>query len=128
MRVKISVAGHPAPKGSKTPTGRGYAMRESSKRCKPWVEQIAYAARANRPAGRTMEPPYTIDLVFFMPEPARPKYPWPSRDGDIDKLERAVLDGLTQGGLLVDDRHVIDLRSRKRFGTPRVEIAVATPS
>lgn len=126
MRVSISVAGHPAPKGSRVHFRNG-GSREASKRAGPWVEQIAYAARANRPAGKTLEPPYEVELTFSMPKGKRPKYGWPTKDGDLDKLERAVLDGLTQGGLIVDDRHVVALTSRKAFGTPGVQIAISSP-
>jgi Holliday junction resolvase RusA-like endonuclease len=84
---------------------------------------VAYAARANRPGGKTLEPPYRIELEFRMPRPAKPKYDWPVV-GDIDKLERGVLDGLVRGGLIVDDRHIIDLSSSKRFGTPGVAVTV----
>jgi Holliday junction resolvase RusA-like endonuclease len=124
-RADLLIAGHPAPKGSRVFYGKGRGSRESSERCKPWVETVAYAARANRPGGKTLEPPYGIDLVFSMPEGQRPKYGWPTKDGDLDKLVRAVLDGLTQGGLIVDDRHAYRLSAEKKFGTPGVRIVVA---
>jgi Holliday junction resolvase RusA-like endonuclease len=73
--------------------------------------------------------PYAVALSFLMPRPGRPEHPWPSL-GDLDKLERAVLDGLVRGGLLADDRHVVELRSSKAFapgdGEPGVQVAVAT--
>lgn len=94
--------------------GKG-ASRESSAGCKGWVEAVALFALQQRPAGRTLEAPYDLELEFYMPMPANPKYGWPTRDGDLDKLERAVLDGLTQGRLIVDDRHVVGLSSRKWF-------------
>lgn len=123
-RVSITVAGHPAPKGSRTFLGKGKS-RESSERCKPWVEQIAYAAKANRPGGKALEPPYEVELRFAMPEGLRPKYGWPTKDGDLDKLVRAVLDGLTLGGLIVDDRHVTRIVTEKCFGAPHVAVRIA---
>lgn len=119
-RASLVIAGIPAPKGSRTPGLRkdgSIYTRPASKREHPWVEQVAYAARANRPGGKTLEPPYEIELAFSMPRPAKPKYDWPTR-GDIDKLERAVLDGLVRGGLILDDRHVTALRSSKCFAAP----------
>ena len=112
-RVTLSIAGDPAPKGSRS-FGANGGNWESSKRCKPWVEAVAYAALANRPGGKVLEPPYAVEVEFNMPRPKRPKYGWPVI-GDIDKLERACLDGLVQGGLIADDRHVVSLRSSKRF-------------
>src|SRR5689334_11402784 len=86
-RAKLLIAGHPAPKGSRVYFGNG-GSRESSERCKSWVQAIAYAARANRPAGKVLDPPYEVELVFTMPEGQRPKYEWPTKDGDLDKLVR----------------------------------------
>jgi Holliday junction resolvase RusA-like endonuclease len=120
-RVSLRIAGIPAPKGSRTVGTRKngtHYTRESSEGVKSWVEAVAYSARANRPKGKPLEPPYEIELVFSMPRPAAPKYDWPSKDGDIDKLVRGVLDGMVQGGLLVDDRHVTALTARKEFSGP----------
>jgi Holliday junction resolvase RusA-like endonuclease len=122
-RVSLLVAGKPAPKGSRVFYGKGRGSRESSVACKPWVEAVAYSARVNS-FGGPLEPPYEVHLKFWMPEGKRPKYGWPSSDGDIDKLVRAVLDGLVQGGLLVDDRHVTKLVSEKTFGSPGVSVVV----
>lgn len=131
-RATLSISGLPAPKGSRIPGKRKDGTiytRPASKGEKPWRETVAYAARANRPAGKTLPPPYEIELLFSMPEPEKPKYRWPSKDGDLDKLIRAVLDGLTQGELIQDDRHVIQLVARKRFiaagAIPGVYIAIA---
>lgn len=114
-RAQFVVKGHPAPKGSRTFLGGG-ASKESSDNCKPWVEAVAFAAKGQRPKGGDfLPPPYEIGLRFVMPRPASPKYEWPSSDGDLDKLARAVLDGLTQGGLILDDRHVVQLDTVKEF-------------
>jgi len=88
------------------------------------VEAVAYSARANRPGGKVLEPPYELELVVSLPEPAAPKYTWPTKDGDGDKLERAILDGLVKGGLLVDDRHIVECCWRKQFGVPGVAVVV----
>lgn len=114
-RAQFVVKGHPAPKGSRVFLG-GSASKESSDGCKPWVEAIAMSCLGQRPKGAgLLEPPYKIGLRFVMPRPKGPKYDWPSADGDLDKLARAVLDGLTQGGLILDDRHVVQLDCSKEF-------------
>lgn len=125
-RVELAIAGIPAPKGSRIPGRRKDGTiftRPASKREHPWVEQVAYAARANRPAGGTLEPPYVVALDFRLPEPKRPTYAYPALP-DVDKLARACLDGLVVGELLVDDRHVVELRCSKRFGVPGVAVSV----
>lgn len=118
-RASFTVDGYPAPKGSRAFLGKGRS-KESSERCKPWVEQVAWVARAHRPASRTLEPPYTLGLKFRMPLGRdKPKWGWPTKDGDLDKLARAVLDGLTQGLLILDDRHVIGFSElSKEFSQP----------
>jgi crossover junction endodeoxyribonuclease RusA len=130
-RVSFRVPGTPAPKGSRIPGRRkdgSIFTRPASKGEKPWVEAVALIARGHRPAGnKPLAPPYVIELVFVMPRPQRPKYEWPTM-GDVDKLERSTLDGLVRGGLLLDDRHVTDLHSSKRFGdlsTIGVQITIA---
>lgn len=117
-RAQFVVKGHPAPKGSRKFLG-GSASKESSERCKPWVKAIAMSAMAQRPAGgEHLAPPYKVGLRFAMPRAANPKWDWPSGDGDLDKLARAVLDGLTQGGLILDDRHVVQLDTEKEYAGP----------
>ena len=126
-RAHLLIFGVPAPKGSRIPGRRKDGTiytRPASEREKGWVAAVAYSARANRPGGQPLEPPYEIELRIFLPWPAHPKYDWPTKDGDGDKLERAILDGLVQGGLLIDDRHVIACRWRKQFGAPGVAITV----
>ena len=126
LASEFVVAGIAVPKGSRTPGRRRDGTlytRPAARGERDWQELVAYAARANRPAGRTMEPPYAVEMVFYMPRPARPTHPHPSRT-DLDKLIRAVLDGLTRGLLIADDRHVVSLVGAKHFAAaPRVEVA-----
>lgn len=121
-RAEFLVAGHAAPKGSRKYFGNGRSV-ETCKRTGPWVEAVTKAARATGLA--TLEPPYEVELTFYMPEPKKPKYLWPARDGDLDKLVRAVLDGMTASDLIVDDRHVTRIVTTKQFGTPRVAVVVS---
>jgi Holliday junction resolvase RusA-like endonuclease len=72
-----------------------------------------------------LEPPYSIELRFYLPEPAKPKYAWPTKDGDGDKLERAVLDGLVRGGMILDDRHATGCSWTKEFGVPGVAVVIS---
>ena len=125
-RVSIVIAGIPSPKGSRIPGRRKDGTiytRPANPGEKSWTEAIAYSARANRPGGKALEPPYEIELVFSMPRPAKPSYEWPSKS-DTDKLARCALDGLVDGGLLVDDRHVVKLSASKKYGTPGVTVSV----
>ena len=107
----IHVAGTPAPQGSKIRTR--YGMFEASKRVKPWREAVIAAVANMEP----IAPPYKVEIHFFIPRPKTTKaaHPVAPTIGDGDKLTRATWDGLVQGGLLTDDRHVIDWSGSKRW-------------
>ena len=120
----FTVLGLPAPKGSRTVGRRADGRiftRPASKREHPWIEAVARAASEHDP----LPPPYGVALSFCMPRPARPAHPYPTR-GDIDKLVRAVLDGLTRGGLIVDDAHVTSLDAHKYWVDPGLEGVTVT--
>ena len=128
--VRLFVPAAPTPKGSRTSGVRrdgSVFTRPASKAEHPWVEAVARVALGHR--WRAPAPPYAVELAFVMPRPTRPEHPWPSL-GDLDKLERAVLDGLVRGGVLSDDRHVVELGSSKAWapsnGEPGVGVVVAT--
>jgi Holliday junction resolvase RusA-like endonuclease len=125
--IEFTVPGMAAPQGSKRlvrlKNGRT-VMFDQCKRLKPWRAAVAYEA------GRAwVGPPAavacTISAEFVF---ERPKSHWrkageltktaPLHPGkpDIDKLCRALLDGLT-GVVMVDDSQVIWLNAHKRFGS-----------
>jgi Holliday junction resolvase RusA-like endonuclease len=62
-------------------------------------------------------------MVFYMPRAEKATWEWPSKC-DVDKLARCCLDGLVDGELLLDDRHVVKLSASKRYGTPGVAVVV----
>jgi crossover junction endodeoxyribonuclease RusA len=131
--LKIFVAGHPAPQGSKHARpiyrGRGTAREftgkvaqvESSKAVKPWREDVRAALLdpTGQPRHRfEPEAPITVLLEFVMPRPAStPKHRTPPaiRKPDVDKLARALLDAITSSGVIADDARVVDLHARKRL-------------
>jgi Holliday junction resolvase RusA-like endonuclease len=118
--IEFDVTGRPAPKGSrtqgKTKTGRSYTY-PASKHEKPWVEAVREATRIVMRHHARLEPPYAVALEFRIAASKHARYAWPSQN-DVDKLARAVVDGLVKGGALSDDRHVTALTSRKRFCAP----------
>lgn len=116
------VLGNPAPKGSRTSGTRKDGSRYSRPACareKPWAMAVQLAAFdhivAFRPDRPVMKPPYRISLRFYIDQPKRPKFWWPTSNGDLDKITRCTVDGLTFGGLLVDDRHVIALHVEQEY-------------
>ncbi|MGH9251885.1 MAG: RusA family crossover junction endodeoxyribonuclease [Acidimicrobiales bacterium] len=113
----FTVYGLPAPQGSKRHVGNGI-MVESSKRVKPWREDVRQAA-----LDALREPftgPVEMHVTFTLPRPkghyrtgrnadllrdAAPKFP--AGKPDLDKLLRAVMDALTSAGVWKDDAQVV---------------------
>lgn len=126
--VELQVNGSPAPQGSKTISPRG-GMWESSKAVKPWREAVR--AETQRIITDPFTGPVRVYLTFRI---ARPKGhfrtgknahllldrapAYPASKPDVDKLARAVLDGLTEGGAWKDDGQVVHLTAIKKYAFP----------
>ena len=131
----IVVRGRPAPQGSKVSTRFG-GIREASQFVMPWRNQIVSACIEQKiNNGEIIEQPVEIfiDFLFHRPQghygtgknkgnlkPSAPTFPITRPTGDIDKLCRSTLDGLSvpSGGIL--DIHlplVVNLRAKKSFAT-----------
>lgn len=135
----VAVSGRPRTKGSLKPIhqrlGGGrckVSLTESGQYAKPWKEAMIKAIQAAVPC-KQHEGPVMVNLEFlFLPEHGEDvllDLPIGREYGDIDKLERNVLDALTQSGLIKDDSQVVQLRSFKVFchENPGVMILVTTP-
>lgn len=126
--IEIIVRGKPAPQGSKRHVGNG-RMIEVSKAVGPWREAIR-AETQRLMDGFSSVCPVKVVVWFMLP---RPKGHYRTgrnshllRDGapgrpagtpDLDKLCRAVLDGLTMGGAWKDDGQVVTLIAAKLYAT-----------
>lgn len=119
---RIEVSGEPAPKGSTamgvTKTGRTY-IRPASPKTKAFQKLVEAACCDLTP----LEPPYDVDIRFRFTSPQKPSRTYPSRS-DLDKLVRTAVDGLVNGGILEDDRHVTRLSAQKEYGTEGCVITV----
>lgn len=136
--ITIEVRGLPATQGSKRHVGGG-RMVESSKAVGPWREAVR--AETQRQMEIWDQPPLTgpvsLAVVFTLPRPRAHyrtgKYAgqvldsapiWPGGRPDLDKLARAVLDGLTMGGAWADDAQVVFLTAQKAYGTPGCQVKI----
>jgi crossover junction endodeoxyribonuclease RusA len=124
--AKIVVPGTPVTQGSKN-YYRGRPV-ESSKGLADWRKTVAACVRAERGPAPPLEGPCAVDLVFRFGRPRehyrRGKFAhllrdtapaYPTHQHDLDKLARAVLDGMTAGGAFTDDGQVIELAARKEY-------------
>ena len=126
LPIDVTVAGIPAPQGSKRHLGNGRLV-ESSKRVKPWRAAVETATRA---LGRSIPGPVEIGVIFYLPRPlghygtgrnaatlrpAAPTWPTSRAHGDLDKLCRSTLDALVTGGAIDDDDCVVELSASKLY-------------
>lgn len=124
--VTFTVPGLPAPQGSKTPmitpgTGKVH-LKESSPNLPAWRDSVTlFARRAWKRQPLLTEVPVFVKIEFILKRPAglngKPTPPAIKRVGDLDKLERAVYDGIT-GAIIADDCIVIENANRKRIAEP----------
>lgn len=116
-KVEFWVEGIPIPQGSKTLARRGGKvwMRDANANTlHAWRHKVA--CEADR--GVEFDAPVEVSLRFILPKPKRPRWVVPAVKPDIDKLVRAVLDGLVAGGLLADDSRVVRLATDKKYVEP----------
>lgn len=67
----------------------------------------------------TIEGAVRLDLLFSFVHPKRGKHrkaQFKISKPDIDNLEKAVMDGLTQSGIWIDDAQVVEKHSAKIWG------------
>lgn len=132
--LTINVVGTPAPQGSKRAfvvNGRA-VMAESSKKVKPWRQDVAAAVQAamDDPATDWHVPagPVRVDITYYLPRPRyhyrtgkhanelRPNAPtYVDKKPDKDKLDRATYDALTASGAIRDDAQIAAGETVKRY-------------
>jgi crossover junction endodeoxyribonuclease RusA len=132
--VVIEVFGVPLPQGNKT-VYNGHVVEgktpDAREAFKSWRGAVADKARsAAEVHGTFPDGPLHLSLTFWMPKPASAKKGerWHWKRPDIDKLERAVLDALTQSGLIRDDSRVCSVAKSKLYAidrAPGVLISIA---
>jgi len=112
MISKFAVFGVPAPQGSKRHVGNG-RMIEASKYLPAWRKAIETECQSlfEEPMDGALE----VELWFYLPKPCSVSREYPTVMPDTDKLVRGVLDGLTKGAAIVDDKLVVDLHAYKRY-------------
>jgi Holliday junction resolvase RusA-like endonuclease len=93
-------------------------MYEANKGTKPWRRALTDAFRKvlhdeqrNIPIGACK-----VTIEFYMPRPkSRPTDVFHHVKPDVDKLSRAVLDSLTDAGVIQDDSRVVKLTAMKLY-------------
>lgn len=139
--LAITVYGVPGPQGSKRHVGNG-VMVESSKKVKPWREDVRAAAidamalftepfnddQIRAAFDRLDKQPLTVRIIFTLPRPkghygtgrnthhvkdSAPCYP--AVKPDLDKLIRSTLDALGSAGVYGDDSQIVRVVAEKVY-------------
>lgn len=125
--INFRVYGLPGAQGSKRHVGRG-VMVESSRKVKPWRSDVRAASVAAY-QGPIIDGPVAASVVFLFArpkghfskkglKPSAPQHLTSQAAGDLDKLCRSTLDGLSAGAggsPLRDDSLVVSLTASKRY-------------
>lgn len=123
--ITLEVFGDPAPQGSKKVV-RGRLI-EASKKLKPWRAAIEKACQPYAQDNIYLGP-VRLEVDFFLPRPPSikmTKRPLPIVPPDLDKLLRAVGDGIGQSGFIWgDDSQVVEIFARKFYADDREPGAV----
>lgn len=130
--IRLVVPGTPAPKGSMRcigGRGRGHQLIEDNKRTRPWRQNVARAA-SRAPEQADKGQPVEVSITFLLERPrshytargalrkGSPALPTGHGTGDLDKLERTILDALEDAGVLHNDAQVIGGTTVKLYARP----------
>lgn len=111
--VTIRVHGDPAPQGSKKFVGMrgGHGILvESSKRVKPWRQDVVAAAKEVMEGISAIDGALAVRMVFTLPKPSsapRRRRTWPNKKPDVSKLARSTEDALVTAGCITDDARIV---------------------
>ena len=113
LKNSFFVKGRPVPQGSMKFIRPGVMIHSRSQDLALWRADVARNAElfGFKPIANAVK----VELDFIMIRPKSAKRVFPSVKPDLDKLIRAVLDGLT-GVAYEDDSQVILIQSSKTYG------------
>lgn len=123
--ISFFVDGKPIPQGSMKVI-HGHIIHTQGSALAAWRSAIALGARHAGALPR--DGAISIEMSFVMPKPRTVTRSAPTVAPDLDKLVRAVLDGLTAIAYR-DDAQVTSIIARKEYGERTgVDIALWTPT
>lgn len=119
--ITLEVLGDPAPQGSKR-VFNGRVVEAAGEKLKRWRKAIALACQEY--AGQNIIlGPIRLEVAFYMPRPQTVKIskrPLPIVPPDLDKLLRAVGDGIGQSEVIWgDDSQIVEILATKEYADDR---------
>lgn len=117
----FDVQGDPITQGSMS-VFNGRIVHQKTRQLNAWRNAIGSAC--SDVMAEQIEGAVEVEAVFSLKPPISGRRALPHVRPDIDKLARAVLDGLT-GTAFADDGQVVRLVCTKRYGSPGASIRIA---
>lgn len=108
-----TIIGRPAGQGSKRHVGGG-RMIEQSKYLPAWRAACILQLRQQH-TGAPLDGPLSVQAIFYLPRPQKPRYDTPATPPDLDKLCRALGDALTQAKVIHDDARITTWHATKQY-------------
>lgn len=113
--LKFFVPGEPIPEGSTKAFQRGgkIIVTHDNDRLRSWrqaVQTVAVAAARQQGWPLEFDGPVVVGVTFWLPRPKRPRFDVPAVKPDLDKLQRAIGDGLCPKvgpGVLAEDSRIV---------------------
>lgn len=128
MRRVIIVTGKPIAQPRHRATFRGgFAQMylPSSHPVHAYKRDIVTAAQ--KVGGEIIEGAVRLDLLFTFQQPKRRPMQFKISKPDLDNLEKAVMDALTDAGVWIDDCQVVEKHSTKIYGHQDATSIFVTP-
>lgn len=118
--VALTVFGLPAPQGSKR-IFNGRLVEASSVKLNKWRKELTKVATTYISDNNVelFDGPVQLRITFYLPRPKTVKRELPTVPPDLDKLIRAVGDGLTDSKIWTDDSLVVSLICEKVYADDR---------
>ena len=125
---RVFVPGSPQPEGSTRvwmSGGKPVVSHVNQQQLEYWRKMVTLeAVRAARRAGWNLpyDGPVSVKVRFWLYKPRSPKFPIPATKPDLDKLVRAIGDGLCPKhglGVLREDSRIVGWMAAKTYALPR---------
>lgn len=119
MTVTFFVAGTPIPQGSKTAfvVGKRAVLTDANKdKLRPWRAEVTRVAAEAWAGQESLAGAVSIEVRFVFERPKTVKRDTPHVKPDIDKLLRALFDGVTDAKVWLDDAQVVRVNATKVYG------------
>lgn len=115
MTYALEIPGEPIPQGSKSKGANGQLYERAD--LKQWRQAIAWTCRLVVRDAAPLDEAVLVVATFTLSKPKSSRDELARRKPDLDKLQRAVGDGLTDGRLLKDDSAIVAWIAEKDFGS-----------